>query len=305
MGMSEFYGAGDDDESLATIRLALDRGYGLLDTADMYGPFTNERLVGRAVAGRREDAVIATKFGIERLPDGSRRINGRRTTSGRPATARSSGSASRRSTSTTSTGSTRPSRSRRPGERCRPWSPPARSASSGISEASPATIRRAHAVHPVAALQTEWSLWTRDPEDELLPTVRELGIAFVPYSPLGRGFLTGQIRSTDGLADDDFRRNNPRFQEENLARNLSLVTAVEEMAGAKGCTPGQLALAWLLHQGDDVVPIPGTKRRSRLTENLAAVDVRLDDDDLVRLDHLAPPGAASGERYPDMSHIDR
>jgi aryl-alcohol dehydrogenase-like predicted oxidoreductase len=249
--------------------------------------------------------VIATKFGIERLPDGSRRINGR------PDYVREAcdRSLERLGVETIDLYYQHRIDPSVPVEET--WGAMSSLVAAGkvrelgISEASPATIRRAHAVHPVAALQTEWSLWTRDPEDQLLPTVRELGISFVPYSPLGRGFLTGQIRSTDGLADDDFRRNNPRFQGENLERNLSLVSGVQDMARAKGCTPGQLALAWLLHQGDDVVPIPGTKHRGRLTENLAAVDVRLDESDLRRLDDLAPPGAAFGERYPDMSHIDR
>ena len=306
MGMSEFYGPGDEQESLATIGLALDRGCTFLDTADMYGPFTNEQLVGRAVAGRRDEVVLATKFGNERRPDGSWvGINGR------PEYVRAACDASlqrlgvevidlyyqHRVDPATPVEDT--------------WGAMAELVQAGkvrhlgISEAAPATIRRAHAVHPVTALQTEWSLWSRDPEDELLPLVRELGIGFVPYSPLGRGFLTGQIRTPDDLPEGDFRRSNPRFQGENFTRNLQLVERVEEMAADKGCTPAQLALAWLLAQGDDVAPIPGTKQRSRLEENLGAVDVTLSADDLARLDELAPVGGAAGDRYADMSSTGR
>ena len=306
MGMSEFYGPGDEQESLATIGLALDRGCTFLDTADMYGPFTNEQLVGRAVAGRRDEVVLATKFGNERRPDGSRvGINGR------PEYVRAACDASlqrlgvdvidlyyqHRVDPDTPVEDT--------------WGAMAELVQAGkvrhlgISEAAPATIRRAHAVHPVTALQTEWSLWSRDPEDELLPLVRELGIGFVPYSPLGRGFLTGQITTPDDLPEGDFRRSNPRFQGENFTRNLQLVDRVKEMAAGKGCTPAQLALAWLLAQGDDVAPIPGTKQRSRLEENLGAVDVTLSAEDLARLDELAPVGGAAGDRYPDMSSIGR
>jgi aryl-alcohol dehydrogenase-like predicted oxidoreductase len=306
MGMSEFYGQGDDDESVATIQLALDRGCTFLDTADMYGPFTNEQLVGRAIAGRRDEVVLATKFGNERGPDGARiGINGR------PEYVRRACDSSLQ----------------RLGvdvidlyyqHRVDPDTPiedtwgalselvqAGKVRHLGISEASAATIRRAHAVHPITALQTEWSLWTRDPEEELLPTVRELGIGFVPYSPLGRGFLTGQFASPDDFPEGDFRRHNPRFQGENFTRNLELVDRVKAMAGEKGCTPAQLALAWLLHQGDDVAPIPGTKRRTRLEENLGALDVELTADDLARLDELAPVGAAAGDRYPDMSSVNR
>ena len=306
MGMSEFYGAGDEQESLAVLALALDRGCTFLDTADMYGPFTNEGLVGRAIAGRRDEVVLATKFGITRTPDG-----GRGSIRGDAEHVRSACDASlqrlgvdvidlyyqhRVDTSV-------------PVEET--WGALAELVQAGkvrhlgISEAAPATIRRAHAVHPVTALQTEWSLWSRDPEDEILPTVRELGIGFVPYSPLGRGFLTGQITSPDDLADDDFRRHNPRFQGENFTRNLQLVDRVEELATEKGCTPAQLALAWLLHQGDDVAPIPGTKQRARLEENLGALEVALTADDLARLDELAPVGVAAGDRYPDMRTVDR
>jgi aryl-alcohol dehydrogenase-like predicted oxidoreductase len=306
MGMSEFYGPGDDQESIATISLALDRGCTFLDTADMYGPFTNEQLVGRAIAGRRDEVVLATKFGNERGPDGSRvGINGR------PDYVRRACDASLQ----------------RLGvdvidlyyqHRVDPDTPvedtwgamkelveAGKVRHLGISEASAATIRRAHAVHPVTALQTEWSLWTRDPEQEILPTVRELGIGFVPYSPLGRGFLTGQFSTPDDFPEGDFRRHNPRFSAENFDRNLQLVDRVRQLAGEKGCTPAQLALAWLLHQGDDVAPIPGTKRRSRLEENLGALEVQLSESDLERLDELAPVGAAAGDRYPDMSSVNR
>jgi aryl-alcohol dehydrogenase-like predicted oxidoreductase len=306
MGMSEFYGPGDEQESLATIGLALDRGCTFLDTADMYGPFTNEQLVGRAVAGRRDEVVLATKFGNERGADGSfRGVNGR------PDYVRAACDASlqrlgvdvidlyyqHRVDPATPVEDT--------------WGAMAELVQAGkvrhlgISEAGPATIRRAHAVHPVTALQTEWSLWSRDPEDELLPLVRELGIGFVPYSPLGRGFLTGQFRTPEDIPEDDFRRHNPRFQGENFTRNLQLVDRVRELAGEKGCTPAQLALAWLLAQGGDVAPIPGTKRRDRLEDNLGALDVELTADDLARLDELAPVGSAAGDRYPDMSSIGR
>ena len=306
MGMSEFYGPRDEQESLATIALALDRGCTFLDTADMYGPFTNEQLVGRAIAGRRDEVVLATKFGNERGADGTRLgINGR------PEYVRAACDASlqrlgvevidlyyqHRIDPDTPVEDT--------------WGAMAELVQAGkvrhlgISEAAPATIRRAHAVHPVTALQTEWSLWSRDPEAELLPLVRELGIGFVPYSPLGRGFLTGRFTRPEDLPEDDFRRSNPRFSGENFTRNLQLVDRVTALATEKGCTPAQLALAWLLHQGDDVAPIPGTRRRERLEENLGALDVALSADDLARLDELAPVGAAAGDRYPDMSSVDR
>jgi len=304
MGMSEFYGTGDDQESLATIGLALDRGCTFLDTADMYGPFSNEQLVGRAIASRRDEVVLATKFGNERTPDG-----GRVGVNGRPEYVRSACDASlqrlgvdvidlyyqHRVDPSTPVEDT--------------WGAMKELVDAGkvrylgISEAAPATIRKAHAVHPVTALQTEWSLWSRDPEDEILPTVRELGIGFVPYSPLGRGFLTGQFQKPEDIPEGDFRRVNPRFQGENFTRNLQLVDRVKELATQKGCTPAQLALAWLLHQGDDVAPIPGTKRRERLEENLGAVDVQLTAEDLARLDELAPVGGTAGERYPDMSSV--
>ena len=304
MGMSEFYGKGDETESLATISAALDAGCTFLDTADMYGPFTNEQLVGKAIAGRRDEVVLATKFGIDRA-DGGRSITGK------PDYVRKACDASlqrlgidvidlyyqHRVDPTTPVEET--------------WGALSELVSAGkvrhlgISEAAPDTIRKAHAVHPVTALQTEYSLWSRDPEQELLATVRELGIGFVPYSPLGRGFLTGQFQKPEDLPEDDFRRHNPRFQGENFTRNLELVGRVKEMATAKDCTPAQLALAWLLHQGDDVVPIPGTKRRARLEDNLGALEVSLSAQDLARLDELAPVGVAAGQRYPDMSSVNR
>ena len=304
MGMSEFYGKGDEAESLATISAALDAGCTFLDTADMYGPFTNEQLVGKAIAGRRDEVVLATKFGIDRA-DGGRSITGK------PDYVRKACDASlqrlgidvidlyyqHRVDPTTPVEET--------------WGALSELVSAGkvrhlgISEAAPDTIRKAHAVHPVTALQTEYSLWSRDPEQELLATVRELGIGFVPYSPLGRGFLTGQFQKPEDLPADDFRRHNPRFQGENFTRNLELVGRVKEMATAKDCTPAQLALAWLLHQGDEVVPIPGTKRRARLEDNLGALEVSLSAQDLARLDELAPVGVAAGQRYPDMSSVNR
>jgi aryl-alcohol dehydrogenase-like predicted oxidoreductase len=307
MGMSEFYGTGDEAESIATIHRALDLGVTLLDTADMYGPFTNEMLVGRAIADRRREVVLATKFGNERAPDGTRiGINGR------PEYVRSACDASLR----------------RLGvdhidlyyqHRVDPDTPIEDTVGAmaelveagkvrhlGLSEAAPETIRRAHAVHSMTALQTEWSLWTRDAEtDGVLDTVRELGIGFVAYSPLGRGFLTGAFQKLDDLADDDFRRHNPRFQGPNFEQNLALVTRVEDLARAKGVKASQLALAWVLAQGDDVVPIPGTKRRSYLEENVAADDIRLTDEELATIDDALPVGAAAGDRYGDMTPVRR
>src|SRR5256714_2294319 len=306
MGMSEFYGARDDDEAIATIHRALELGVTFLDTADMYGPFTNERLVGRAIAGRRDEYVVATKFGNERLEDGTWvGINGR------PEYVRSAcdGSLERLGVETIDLYYQHRVDTQTPIEETVGAMAELVAAGKvrylGLSEAAPATIRRAHSVHPISALQTEYSLWTRDPEDEVLPTTRELGIGFVAYSPLGRGFLTGRIRSVEDLDEDDFRRRNPRFQDENFRRNLDLVERVEEIAAEKGVTPGQLALAWVLSRGEDVVPIPGTKRRSYLEENVAAVDIELSDDDLRRLEEAFPKGATAGERYPDMSSIDR
>ncbi len=306
MGMSEFYGAGDDEESIATIHRALDLGCTLLDTADMYGPFTNEQLVGKAVAQRRDEVVIATKFGNERAPDGSFvRVNGR------PEYVRSACEASLGRLGVETIDLYYQHRV----DRTVPIEETVGAMSElvaagkvralGLSEASASTIRRAHAVHPISALQTEWSLWERSPEADVLPTTRELGIGFVPYSPLGRGFLTGEIRTPDDFPAGDFRRSVPRFQGENFTRNLALVDRVRELATEKGCTAGQLALAWLLAQGEDVVPIPGTKKRSRLEENLGAVDVVLTGEDLRRLDELAPVDSAAGDRYASMASIDR
>jgi aryl-alcohol dehydrogenase-like predicted oxidoreductase len=306
MGMSEFYGTTDDNESIAVIQRALDLGCNFLDTADMYGPFTNERLVGRAISGRRDDVVLATKFGNERAPDGTRLgVNGK------PEYVRSACDASLRRLGVDHIDLYYQHRvdTTVPIEETvgamKELVEAGKVRHLGLSEAAPATIRRAHATHPITALQTEYSLWTRDPEDEVLPTVRELGIGFVAYSPLGRGFLTGQINSSDDFAPDDFRRNNPRFQGDNFQRNLDLVARVREIATAKGCAPGQLALAWVLAQGDDIVPIPGTKRVEYLEENLGAADVTLTADELARIDAAAPKGAASGERYADMTPIGR
>jgi aryl-alcohol dehydrogenase-like predicted oxidoreductase len=307
MGMSEFYGDGDDAHSIATIHRALELGVTLLDTADMYGPFVNEKLVGRAIAGRRDDVVLATKFGIMRGEDGARLG-----ISGAPDYARRCIDASLA----------------RLGvdhvdlwylHRVDPQTPIEDTVGAmaeavkagkvrhiGLSEASADTLRRAHAVHPLTALQSEYSLWSRDPEDDgVLAACRELGIGFVAYSPLGRGFLTGAIRTPDDFGTDDFRANNPRFQGENFQRNLDMVDRVHELAREKDCTPGQLALAWVLAQGDDVVPIPGTKRVAYLEQNVAADEVRLSPDDLQRLDEIAPRGAAAGDRYPDMSVVGR
>ncbi len=305
MGMSEFYGMSDDAESTATIHRALDLGVTLLDTADMYGPFTNERLVGRAIAGRRDDVVLATKFGNQRAEDGTRLgINGR------PEYVRSACDASLERLGVDHIDLYYQHRVDRTVPVEETWGALAELVTAGkvrhlgISEAAPATIRRAHAVHPITAVQTEWSLWTRDVETNgVLDTVRELGIGFVPYSPLGRGFLSGQIASIDALAADDFRRNNPRFQGYNFYANMAIVTRVREIADEKGITPAQLALAWVLSRGDDVVPIPGTRRIAYLEENVAAVDVQLTDDDLARIDAAAPIGVAVGDRYPDMSPL--
>jgi aryl-alcohol dehydrogenase-like predicted oxidoreductase len=299
MGMSEFYAGRDDAESVATINRALDLGVTFLDTADMYGVGANEELVGRVVRERREWVVVATKFGNVRGADGS--FQG---VSGRPDYVRQACDASLKRTGLDVIDLYYQ-------HRVDPEVPIEETVGAmaelvtagkvkylGLSEAAPATIRRAHAVHPITALQTEYSLWSRDPETEILPTVRELGIGFVPYSPLGRGFLTGQFKSPDDLPADDFRRNAPRFQGEAFAKNLELVTAVETMAADKGCTPAQLALAWVLAQGEDIVPIPGTKRRKYLEDNLGALDVTLNEADLARIDEVLPPGAATGTRYP-------
>jgi aryl-alcohol dehydrogenase-like predicted oxidoreductase len=298
MGMSEFYGPGDDAESVATIHRALDLGVMFLDTSDIYGPFTNERLVGGAIAGRRDEVVLATKFGIERLPDGTRvGVNGR------PEYVRSACDASLQRLGVDHIDLYYQHRIDPSVPIEETWGALAELVRAGkvrhlgLSEAAPATVRRAHAVHPVTAGQYEYSLFSRDPEDELLGTFRELGIGLVAYSPLGRGFLTGAITEVDSLADDDFRRANPRFQGENFDRNLALAEAVRELAAAKQVTPAQLALAWVLAQGDDIVPIPGTKRRTYLEQNAAAVDLRLTEEDLAALEKAAPRDAVAGERY--------
>jgi aryl-alcohol dehydrogenase-like predicted oxidoreductase len=301
MGMSEFYGATDEAESIATLNRAVELGVDFFDTSDMYGPYKNEELLGKAFRGRRDEVIIATKFGIQRDPtsETGRSINGR------PEYVHEAceGSLKR-------LGIDRIDLYYQ--HRVDPKVPIEETVGAmadlvkegkvrflGLSEAAPDTIRRAHAVHPISALQTEYSLWSRDPEDEILATVRELGVGFVAYSPLGRGFLTGQIKSIDDLAADDYRRYSPRFQGENFAKNLELVERVTDIAREKGVTPGQLALAWVLAQGDDIVPIPGTKRRAYLEENVAASSIALSGDDLARIDAVAPKGVAAGTRYPE------
>jgi aryl-alcohol dehydrogenase-like predicted oxidoreductase len=312
MGMSEFYGTGDQAEAERTIHRALDLGVTFLDTADMYGPFTNERLVGRAIAGRREEVVLATKFGNERGEDGSfHGINGRPDYVHRACDA----SLQRLGVDVIDLYYQHRVDTTVPVEdtwgALRELVEAGKIRSAGISEASPETIRRAHAVQPVTAVQTEYSLWTRDPEENgVLATCAELGIGFVAYSPIGRGFLSGEIRSIDDLAPDDFRRRNPRFQGAAFEQNLRLVDRVREIADEKGVTASQLALAWVMTQSDQpgnpaVVPIPGTKRVAYLEENAAAVDVALGEEDLRRLDEAAPVGATQGDRYPDMSTVHR
>jgi aryl-alcohol dehydrogenase-like predicted oxidoreductase len=296
MGMSEFYGAADETQSVATINRALDLGVNLLDTADIYGPYTNERLVGRAIRDRRHEVVLATKFGNVRDKSGAWLG-----ISGRPDYVRQSCDASLQRLNVDVIDLYFQ-------HRVDPNTPIEETVGTmadlvkagkvrhlGLSEAAPATLRRAYAVHPIAALQTEYSLWSREPEGELLATCRELGIGFVAYSPLGRGFLTGRLRSIDELAADDWRRRNPRFQGANFQRNLDLVATVEALAHRKGCTPAQVALAWLLAQGDDIVPIPGSTRMERVEENARAVSVSLTPDELATLDTLAP--TVAGDRY--------
>ncbi|RST31737.1 aldo/keto reductase [Sphingomonas ginkgonis] len=298
MGMSDFYGAHDDEQSIGVIHHALDRGVTFLDTADMYGTGRNEELVGRAIAPRRDEVFLATKFGNERAPNGD--MLGIR---GDPAYVRSACEASLRRLKVDTIDLYYQHRV----DRSVPIEETVGAMAElvaqgkvrflGLSEAAPETIRRAHAVHPITAVQTELSLWSRDAEADVLPTVCELGIGYVAYSPLGRGFLTGQIRSPDDFAADDTRRLHPRFQGENFQRNLDLVREIERMAADKGCSAAQLALAWVLSRGDDVVPIPGTRHAGRLDENIAALDVQLSREELERLDQILPPGAAAGDRY--------
>jgi aryl-alcohol dehydrogenase-like predicted oxidoreductase len=298
MGMSQSYGPADEAESVATIDRALELGMTFLDTADMYGPFTNERLVGRAIAGRRDQVVLATKFGNERRPDGSWvGINGR------PEYVHRACDASLERLGVDHIDLYYQHRVDRSVPVEETWGAMAELVAAGkvrylgISEAAPATVRRAHAVHPISAGQYEYSLFSRDPEEELLATLRELGIGLVAYSPLGRGFLSGQIKSPDDFGEDDFRRDHPRFTGDNFARNLDLVDRVRELAAGKGVTPSQLAIAWVLAQGEDVVPIPGTKRRQYLEENAGALEVRLTAEDLAAIEEVAPRGAVAGERY--------
>jgi aryl-alcohol dehydrogenase-like predicted oxidoreductase len=306
MGMSEFYGTSNEKEALETIAYALDNGVNFLDTADMYGPFTNEKLVGKAIKGRRSEVILATKFGNERSADGTFiGINGK------PEYVKKACEASLKrlgvdyidlyyqhrvdtSTEIEETISAMADLVKEGKVRYL-----------GMSEAAPATIRRAAKIHTITALQTEYSLFSRDPEDEILETVRELGIGFVAYSPLGRGFLTGQIKSLDDLSAEDFRRRSPRFQKGNFEKNLELVEKVNEMAEEKGVTAGQLALAWVLARGEDIVPIPGTKHVNYLKENIAATDIELDEDDLNRLEEVLNEGSVAGARYPDMSTVNR
>jgi aryl-alcohol dehydrogenase-like predicted oxidoreductase len=305
MGMSEFYGTTDEGEAIATIHRALELGIDFLDTADMYGRGANEKLVGKAIGDRRDEVVLATKFGNVRNDDGSREVRGDAEYVRQACDA----SLERLGLDHVDLYYQHRVDRRVPIEETVGAMAELVEAGKvrhlGLSEASSETIRRAHAVHPIAALQSEYSLWTRDPEDGVLETCRELGIGFVAYSPLGRGFLTGQIRSADGFAEGDFRGHLPRFQGENLQRNLELVSRVEEIAEEKGRTPGQVALAWVLSRGDDVVPIPGTKRRAYLEENAEAADIELTAEELERLEQAFPQGAAAGDRYPDMSTIDR
>jgi aryl-alcohol dehydrogenase-like predicted oxidoreductase len=300
MGMSEFYGdQSDQGESVATIHRALELGVNFLDTADVYGPFTNEQLVGKAIKGKREQFVIATKFGIVRNANDplKRGINGS------PEYVRASveGSLKRLGIDTIDLYYQHRVDTNTPIEETVGAMADLVRAGKikyiGLSEAGPETLRRAYAVHPISALQTEYSLWSREPEDEIIPACRALGIGFIPYSPLGRGFLTGAYKSIADFRSDDYRRTSPRFQGENFEKNLELVRHIQALAAEKGCTPSQLALAWVLARGDDVVPIPGTKRRQFLEENIAAINVMLTPQDLARIDEIAPKGAAAGDRY--------
>ena len=297
MGMSQSYGPADERESLATIGRAIELGMTFLDTADIYGPYTNERLVGRAIAGRRDEVVLATKFGNQRLDDGTRVVNGR------PDYVRQACDASLERLGVDHIDLYYQHRVDRSVPVEDTWGAMAELVEAGkvrylgISEAAPDTVRRAHAVHPVTAGQYEWSLFSRDLEDEVLGTLRELGIGVVAYSPLGRGFLSGRITSPDDFGEDDFRRGHPRFTGENFDRNLELVERVRELAAAKGVTPSQLAIAWVLAQGDDVVPIPGTKRRQYLEENAGALEVELTPEDLATIEEVTPRGSVAGPRY--------
>jgi aryl-alcohol dehydrogenase-like predicted oxidoreductase len=306
MGMSAWYGATDDDESIATIHRALELGITFLDTADVYGFGRNEELVGRAIAGRRDEVVLATKFGNRWFDDGSRRIDGS------PEYVHQAIDASLQRLGVDAVDLYYQHRvdANTPIEETVGAMAELVDAGKvkhiGLSEAGPDTIRRANAVHPLTALQSEWSLWTRDPEENgVLETLRELGIGFVAYSPLGRGFLAGRFSTPDDLDEGDFRKNHPRMSGENLDRNRALADRVRELAAGRGCTPAQLALTWVLSRGDDVVPIPGTKRRTYLEQNAAAADVELTDEELRELDDQFPPGAAAGDRYADMSSIGR